>query len=80
MAVRVSGGALPVRLEVADEGEGPPTDATHDWPTRGTGLGLIVVAGIVARYGGKFELVSGPNGHGAIARVELPEDRPGTEA
>lgn len=55
-------------IEVRDEGPGPPDDED---PPRG-GLGFIVVAGIAARSGGRFELVAREDAPGALARVILP--------
>jgi signal transduction histidine kinase len=57
-----------VWLEVEDEGPGPPDASARS--QRG-GLGLIVVAGVVARASGEFFLEPGENG-GACARVVLP--------
>jgi two-component system sensor histidine kinase PilS (NtrC family) len=62
-----------VVLELADEGPGPPEPHKDgEPPPHGTGLGLIVVAGVVAQNGGRFELVPRIDRQGAVARVILP--------
>ncbi len=72
-----------VWLEVEDDGCGIPPDlrqrifepffTTKD-ATRGTGLGLSVVQGIVLRYGGTIE-VRGAADRGSCFRVTLPAGR-----
>lgn len=77
-----------VRLEVVDDGPGvPPDEVAHVterfWrldPSRsrrtgGSGLGMAVVAGLVARLGGTVAVGSGPPG-GLRVTVRLPAARP----
>ncbi|MGQ0464000.1 MAG: HAMP domain-containing sensor histidine kinase [Sporichthyaceae bacterium] len=71
-------------LEVADEGPGLSaeecdrvferfyrTDSSRNRRTGGSGLGLSIVAALVAAHGGKVEVKSAP-GAGATFRVRLP--------
>lgn len=59
-------------LEVEDEGPGPPPpDGAPDARADRSGLGLIVVAGVAARYGGAFVMAPRPGG-GTRAAVLLP--------
>jgi two-component system OmpR family sensor kinase len=73
-------------LEVTDTGPGVPTehaeriferlyraDPSRNRQSGGSGLGLSIVAAIVASHGGRVELHRGPGG-GATFRVLLPED------
>ncbi|MBR7975668.1 ATP-binding protein [Burkholderia vietnamiensis] len=71
-----------VTLEVRDDGPGVPTEdlarlqdrffrgADHD--ASGSGLGLSIVARIVAKLGGRLTYVDGLNGGGFGVRVTLP--------
>ncbi len=73
-------------LEVADDGPGLSTeecdrvferfyrtDASRNRRTGGSGLGLSIVAALVAAHGGKVEVNSAP-GAGAVFRVRLPSN------
>ena len=88
IAVRVRDAGTTVVLEVADQGPGmPPEVASHAFerfyradPARtrhrgGSGLGLSIVAGIVAAHGGTVGLETAP-GHGTLVRVTLPKQPP----
>lgn len=70
-----------VRLEVEDTGVGIPPDARemvlrpfYSTKPTGTGLGLTLVARIVAAHQGSITIESEP-GHGTRVRVELPAAR-----
>lgn len=71
-------------LEVADDGPGLSaeecdrvferfyrTDTSRNRRTGGSGLGLSIVAALVAAHGGKVDVLSAP-GAGATFRVRLP--------
>jgi signal transduction histidine kinase len=69
--VRLQGHAM----EVWDEGPGPlAPGAPRPAGLPGTGLGLIVVAGIVARAGGRFAVTARTDRPGAVARAEWPAE------
>ena len=70
-------------LEVMDEGPGVPTaEREAIWrpyqrgaaarQTAGSGIGLSVVADVVAEHGGRYSVKDGPGGRGAVFRIELP--------
>ncbi|HEU4719875.1 MAG TPA: ATP-binding protein [Gemmatimonadaceae bacterium] len=72
-----------VRLSVADSGPGIPAEhaalvfdrfwtARRSARTRGTGMGLAIVRGIVEAHGGRAWLEPAPAGRGATFRVALP--------
>jgi two-component system OmpR family sensor kinase len=65
-------------LEVADDGPGMDAErAAHVFDRfygDGSGLGLTIVASIVAAHGGTVQVISAP-GEGATFRVELPPVR-----
>ena len=75
-----------VQVLVRDNGPGIPADVLAQLFTpfvttkgeQGTGLGLWVSRGIVAKHGGVLELESStdPAGHGTVARVTLPVSPP----
>jgi two-component system NtrC family sensor kinase len=87
LVVRTAEGASPdlVRLSVADTGVGIPPDvqphifdpffSTKD-ETKGVGLGLAVVYGIVQRHEGRIDVESRP-GHGTTFTITLPRQLPG---
>jgi two-component system OmpR family sensor kinase len=52
-------------------------DASRDRHTGGSGLGLSIVAGVLAAHGGRAELSSGP-GHGTTVRLRFPIAGPAT--
>ncbi|WBB65258.1 sensor histidine kinase [Micromonospora sp. WMMD812] len=67
-----------VLVEVTDSGSGLPTDRVADafrrgWSTKasGRGLGLALVAQVLARHGGRHEVATGAEG-GTVFRVRLP--------
>lgn len=74
-----------VRLSVADTGVGitpelqsrifDPFFSTKN-DTKGVGLGLAVVSGIVQRHEGRIEVASSP-GHGTTFTITLPRQLPG---
>ena len=80
--VRVSatgGHGAPWRICVADNGMGISADDCRNvfqplftTKTKGTGLGLAVVAGMVQRHGGRIWVESKP-GEGTEFFIELPE-------
>ncbi len=82
-ACRVQLAALPrkrVAIDVADDGPGPPPgDAESAFEPffttkpRGLGLGLTLSRRIVQRWGGSLALRGGPDGRGAVLRIELPQ-------
>ena len=70
-------------LEVIDEGPGvPAAEREAIWRpyqrgaaarhSAGSGIGLSVVADVVAEHGGRCWVESGPDGTGAVFRIELP--------
>ncbi len=77
-----------VSLEVADSGAGIPSDIvdrvlepffTTKGAEQGTGLGLPVVNEIIEAYGGRLEILTGPEalrhageGTGTVMRIHLP--------
>jgi two-component system, NtrC family, sensor kinase len=74
-----------VRLSIADTGVGitpevqsrifdPFFSTKHE--TKGVGLGLAVVSGIVQRHEGRIEVASSP-GHGTTFTITLPRQLPG---
>jgi len=80
--VRVTGAVVDGRLRLAVDDDGPGLDPEQaaqalergvrlDEQVAGTGLGLGIVAGIAASYGGSLALLRGPLG-GLGARLELP--------
>ncbi len=90
IAVRVATRADRVLLEVADSGPGMTdavaarvferfyrADASRTRTSGGSGLGLSIVAAIVAAHGGTLELDAAP-GRGATFRVLLPVGGPPT--
>ncbi len=54
-------------LAVADDGIGP-----GNWPGRGTGIGTMLVEGLVAQTGGRLERGPGPSG-GTVVTVSIPD-------
>jgi signal transduction histidine kinase len=73
-----------VRIEFEDSGPGISADVqtrifdpffTTKEVGEGTGLGLSLSHGIVARHGGRIQIVSAP-GQGAVFRIELPLEAP----
>jgi signal transduction histidine kinase len=79
VSVRAQGGAgHPFRIMVADDGAGIPEEIASKifqplftTKTKGTGLGLAVVASVVERHHGTIQLESAP-GEGATFIIELP--------
>ncbi|WDZ83339.1 sensor histidine kinase [Micromonospora cathayae] len=76
--VRVTEAAGEVVVEVSDSGPGLPPERVADafrrgWSTKasGRGLGLALVGQVVARYGGRHEVVH-PGPGGTVLRVRLP--------
>jgi signal transduction histidine kinase len=79
-----------VRITVADTGAGIPADArAHLFEPffttkgeKGTGLGLWVSQGIIAKHGGTIRLHSStsPTHHGTVFTVFLPEQADGADA
>jgi signal transduction histidine kinase len=72
------GGALPVRITVADTGAGIPPELLakvfqplYTTKTKGTGLGLAIVANIIERHGAAVRAESQP-GQGSRFLIELP--------
>jgi two-component system sensor histidine kinase HydH len=83
LVLRAQAGHDDVVLEVADSGPGVALGAAEQifepfftTKTRGTGLGLAMVARIVQAHGGSVEIAqgrgAGPGGAGACFRVRLP--------
>lgn len=64
-------------LEISDNGEGPPGDASRVFDLgvttkrHGAGVGLAVARNVVQGMGGVIELLPGPEG-GAVLRVRFP--------
>lgn len=92
VAVSVSRRGMHARLEVSDDGAGVHEEdrdrifepfyqgrARAAGPVRGTGIGLSIVAEVVAAYGGQVELVD-RTGPGACFRVTLPAAEVSTRA
>jgi two-component system OmpR family sensor kinase len=88
IVVRIRDAGATAVLEVADQGPGMAPDvASHAFerfyradPARtrhrgGSGLGLSIVAGVVAAHGGTVGLETAP-GHGTLVRVTLPKQPP----
>lgn len=83
ISIRVEGTYRSVAIEVCDDGPGFPSDsrpferfASHRTDAVGDrhyGLGLALVADVVARYGGTVSVVT--DRPGGIIRVELPKGR-----
>lgn len=79
-----------VLLEITDDGPGVPRAlrdrifepyfSTKGTPTRGAGLGLATVYGIVDSHGGVIEVADGPRGVGTTIRVLLPAAPPAPRA
>ncbi|MCP5150217.1 MAG: DUF4118 domain-containing protein [Ectothiorhodospiraceae bacterium] len=76
-----------VVLEVVDRGPGiPPSDRQHvfeaffsrrgDGRQGGVGLGLAIVAGVVAAHGGTVRALAGDDGVGTCMRIVLPRAEP----
>jgi two-component system, NtrC family, sensor kinase len=87
LVVRTADGPAPdlVRLSVTDTGVGiPPEVQPHIFDpffstkdeTKGVGLGLAVVYGIVQRHEGRIDVASSP-GHGTTFTITLPRQPPG---
>ena len=82
VTVAATGGeSSPWRISVADNGSGIPEDVCRDifqplftTKTRGTGLGLAVVAGMVERHNGRI-WVESKVGEGTRFFIELPVGR-----
>ncbi|UJR82359.1 sensor histidine kinase [Sandaracinus amylolyticus] len=75
------GGDVPWRIEVRDDGTGMPKDVMEkvfqplfSTKTKGTGLGLAVVASLVERHGGTISVAS-EVGRGTTFTIELPAAR-----
>ena len=86
LAIRARPGADGATVEFADSGPGIPTDAIdrvllpfYSTKPHGTGLGLPLVARVVAAHGGELDLSSRP-GSGTIVRISLPATAPVTAA
>jgi len=88
VTLSASGGAAsPWRIEITDNGEGIPEDVCRDifqplftTKTKGTGLGLAVVSGMVERHDGRI-WVESVEGEGSQFIIELPAvDAPAPDA
>lgn len=69
-----------VRIEVVDNGPGPPDSDNLFVPffttkPDGSGIGLLLVRRIAELHGGWFELVARDDGPGAVARLWLPRPK-----
>lgn len=81
VVIRSSGGSSqPFVIEIVDNGSGIPPDVIdrlceplYSTKTKGTGLGLAVVAGIVQRHRGALSITSDV-GRGSTFAIELPAD------
>jgi nitrogen fixation/metabolism regulation signal transduction histidine kinase len=73
-----------VRIEVRDNGPGPPDSDNLFVPffttkPDGSGIGLLLVRRIAELHGGWFELGARAAGPGAVARLWLPDDGAGAD-
>jgi signal transduction histidine kinase len=73
-----------VRIEVRDNGPGPPDSDNLFVPffttkPGGSGIGLLLVRRIAELHGGWFELGARAEGPGAVARLWLPGDGAGAD-
>jgi signal transduction histidine kinase len=84
--VRGSPGSDEVRIEISDEGPGvPPDERERIWRpyqrgsdvsgVAGSGVGLSVVADVVAQHAGRVWVEDGPAGRGACFVVTFPASR-----
>ena len=83
LTVRTTSDDSSVRIEVADNGQGIPSEYlsriydpffTTKAARKGTGLGLSVTYGIVKEHGGSIDVESRP-GAGTVFRLEFPVAR-----
>ena len=79
--VRLEAGELAAAIVVTDSGQGIAPEVlprvfdpfyTTKPVGRGTGLGLAISQSLVERLGGSISVENGPDGAGAVFRVELP--------
>jgi two-component system sensor histidine kinase KdpD len=78
-AQRSSGGRL--IIDIVDYGPGIPEEERHRIfdafdTSHVTGLGLVIVRGLIGSHGGKVEALAGAGGVGTIVRVTLPLSEP----
>lgn len=79
--VRTSLGGDAIRIDFSDTGPGVPKDVNvfelfFTTKSRGSGMGLNIVEGIVQQHGGRLDLSSIP-GQGACFTLEIPLDLTG---
>jgi signal transduction histidine kinase len=93
VTVTVARAGQEILVSVADEGPGIPLSerrkvfapfaqgsTSHSRTTTGAGIGLAVVADLVAAHGGRVWIDDAPEGHGALACVALPASDAGVRA